>query len=305
MSDVEAPLDPELQHNLRIAQADQPRFAASLMADEPYAPGPDAQVQSGVPQGLLTQHDWLSKHVYPGTKRDYWLYVPQQYDASQPACLMVFQDGGTQYLTPHIHVPTVFDNLIHRGEMPVTIGLFVNPGDSGPGTPIYGGVDNRSFEYDSLGDQYARFLIEELLPELKQHYQIVDDPAGRAICGISSGGICAFTVAWERPDAFAKVVSHCGSFTNIRGGHNYPSLVRKTAPKNIRVFLQGGSNDLNVVFGNWSIANQDMAAALAYAGYDYQFVFGEGGHTLKHGGAIFPETMRWLWRDYSSRQLKM
>ena len=182
--------------------------------------------------------------------------------------------------------------------MPVTIGVFVQPGDKGPGLPIWGGTDNRSIEYDSLGDTYARFLLEELLPDVEKNVSITSDPAGRAICGISSGGICAFTVAWERPDAFSKVVTHCGSFTDIRGGHNYPSLIRRNAAKPLRVFLQSGSNDLDVVFGNWPLANQEMASALAYRGYDYQYIFGEGGHSLKHGGSIFPDTLRWLWRDY-------
>jgi enterochelin esterase-like enzyme len=148
-----------------------------------------------------------------------------------------------------------------------------------------------------LGDRYARFLIEELLPEIGKRYNITSDPSGRAICGNSSGGICAFTAAWERPDAFRKVVSHCGSFTDIRGGHNYPSLIRKSEAKPLRVFLQSGAKDVDVIFGSWPLANQDMAAALAYREYDYQFVFGEGYHTLKHDGAIFPDTMRWLWRD--------
>jgi enterochelin esterase family protein len=182
--------------------------------------------------------------------------------------------------------------------MPVTLGLFVQSGDKGPGMPLWGGSDNRSFEYDSLGDQYARFLIDELLPEIEKEYWIVSVPAGRGICGKSSGGICAFTVAWERPDAFGKVVSHCGSFVNIRGGHNYASLIRRTETKPIRVFLQTGANDADVIFGNLPTANRDMAAALAYRNYDFLLVSGEGGHTLKHGGAIFPDTMRWLWRDY-------
>jgi enterochelin esterase-like enzyme len=280
-----------------MSQKDQDAIAASDAGVEPYTLGPDSKAQDGVPRGTVTRYHWTSDRVYPGTERDYWLYVPQQYDASQPACLMAFQDARL-YLGAEANVPVVFDNLIHKREMPVTIGLFVSPGDKGPGYPVWGGNDNRSFEYDSLGDRYARFLIEELLPEIGKQYAIVDDPAGRGICGISSGGICAFTVAWERPDAFRKVVSHCGSFTNTRGGHNYPSLIRGTAAKPLRVFLQTGAKDLDIVFGNWPIANQDMAAALAYKQYDYQFVFGEGGHTLKHGGAIFPTTMRWLWRDY-------
>lgn len=275
---------------------DRAAFDASVAGDEPYTLGPDSLPQEGVPRGEVNRHHWISEGIYPGTSRDYWLYVPGQYDGSQPACLMVFQDG--EWYLAEVNVPVVFDNLIHQGAMPVTIGLFVNPGDKGPGNPVYGGDDNRSFEYDSLGDRYARFLIEELLPAVSQQYSIVEEPAGRAICGLSSGGICAFTVAWERPDAFGKVVSHCGSFANIRGGHNYPSLIRKTPAKPLRVYLQTGARDLDVIFGNWPIANQDMATALAYQEYDYQFVFGEGGHTLKHGAALFPETMRWLWRDY-------
>jgi enterochelin esterase family protein len=210
---------------------------------------------------------------------------------------MVFQDGPL-YLSSEANIPIALDNLIHQGDMPVTIGLFVSAGDRGPGLPRWGGADNRSVEYDSLGDRYARFLLEELLPPLEQQYNLVADPDGRAICGISSGGMCAFTVAWERPDAFRKVVCHCGSFTSIRGGNLYPSLIRKHAAKPLRVFLQTGAHDLDVIFGNWVIANQDMAAALAYKGYDYQFTLGEGGHSLAHGAAIFPETMRWLWRDY-------
>ncbi|MCA9883465.1 MAG: esterase family protein [Anaerolineae bacterium] len=273
---------------------DQASFA---MGEEPYKLGPASMPKPDVPQGTVTQYHHISQTIYPHVERDYWVYVPQQYDAAKPACLMVFQDAQF-YLGNDVYAPTVFDNLIDSGEMPVTIGVFVSPGDKGPGNPIYGGKDNRSFEYDSLGDQYARFLLEELLPEVEEKYNITSDPAGRATCGMSSGGICAFTIAWERPDAFGKVISHCGSFTDIRGGNLYPSLVRKTARKPLRIFLQSGEKDLNVIFGSWPIANQDMAAALAYREYDYQFVFGEGYHSLKHGGAIFPDTLRWMWRDY-------
>jgi len=282
---------------LGIPPKDLPAFAAGA---EPYTLGPDSLLQPGVPRSELIKNHWKSEHFYPGTERDYWLYIPQQYNPAEPTCLLVFQDGGL-YLNPEINIPVVFDNLIHKGEMPVTIGLFVNPGDKGPGLPIYGGNDNRSVEYDSLGDQYARFLLEELLPEIGTRYNITGDPAGRAICGISSGGICAFNVAWERSDAFSKVVTHCGSYTNIRGGHNVASMIRKAERKPLRVFLQSGEHDLNVIFGNWPLANRDVAAALAYREYDYQFVFGEGYHTLKHGGSIFPDTMRWLWRDYPKR----
>ncbi len=276
---------------------DQANFDASITTSGGYMLGADSLPREGVPRGQLSQYHHRSENIYPGVERDYWIYVPAQYDASKPACLMVFQDAEF-YIKLVVNAPIVFDNLIHKKHMPVTIGLFVSPGDKGPGAPIRGGTDNRSFEYDSLGDQYVRFLLEELIPEVEKNYAIVQDAAGRAICGMSSGGICAFTAAWERPDAFSKVVSHCGSFANIRGGHNYPTMIRRADKKPIRVFLQGGSNDLNVVYGDWSIANQDMASALKYREYDYQFVYGEGGHTLHHGGSIFPDTMRWLWRDY-------
>jgi enterochelin esterase family protein len=131
-------------------------------------------------------------------------------------------------------------------------------------------------------------------------YNIDPNPEMHAIMGASSGGIAAFTVAWEKPDAFRKVISHIGSFTNIRGGYVYPALIRGTKenPKPLRVFLQDGSNDLDNLHGNWPLSNQDMAAALKFAGYDYQFVLGDGGHSGKHGGSIFPETLRWLWRDW-------
>lgn len=233
----------------RWSQKDQAAFKRSMSLEKPYTLGPDSMAQDGVPRGQIIQHHWESTQVYPGTERDYWLYVPQQYDGEQPTCLMVFQDGEL-YLGPDINVPVVFDNLIHQRVMPVTVGLSVNPGRCASSEPGSARDSNRSCEYDSLGDQYARFLLDELPPEIEKLYRIVPDPAGRAICGTSSGGICAFTVAWERPDAFRKVISHCGSFTNMRGGHNYPTMVRKAAAKPIRVFLQSGANDLDIVCGS-------------------------------------------------------
>ena len=271
----------------------------ALDAADDYVLGPDAKVQPGVPQGTITQGVWKSRKVFPGTVRDYWIYVPAQYEASKPACVMVFQDGrGYVNKNGPTPVPVVFDNLIHKGEMPVTIGIFLNPGVIPAERPGGQPRRNRSFEYDTLSDQYARFLLEEILPFVGEKYHLTNDPDGRAICGISSGGICAWTVAWERPNQFRKVLSHVGSFTNIRGGHVYPALIRKTEPKPIRVFLQEGSNDLDNLHGNWPLANQQMAAALKYAKYDYRFVLGDGGHNRKHGGALLPESLRWLWRDY-------
>jgi len=267
-------------------------------AIDDYQLGPDSIRQDGVPRGKVSEHDWNESKVYPGTQRKYWVYVPAQYDAAKPANVMVFQDGqGFVNENGSYRVPVVFDNLIHKKEMPVTIAVLINPGVIPSATP--GGMPrrNRSNEYDRVSDDYARFLLDEILPEVGKTYKLTDNPDGRAICGSSSGGICSFSVAWHRPDAFRKVLSFIGSFTDIQGGHVYPSLVRKSEKKPLRVFLQDGSSDLDNQFGNWPLANQQMAAALKYKGYDYKFVFGDGAHTPKHGGSILPDALRWLWRE--------
>lgn len=270
----------------------------ALLAADDYKHGPDSMRQDGVPVGTVTQSKWVSEKVFPGTERDMWVYVPAQYDAAKPACVMVFQDGrGYVDEKRSFRTTIVFDNLIHKKEMPVTIGIFLNPGVIPGSKPGARDRKNRSFEYDTLSDQYATFLIEEILPAVGKDYNLTNDPERRAIGGISSGGICAWTVAWERPDYFRKVLSHVGSFTNIRGGHVYPALIRKTERKPIRVFLQEGSNDLDNLHGSWPLANQQMAAALKFAGYNYHFVMGDGGHNGRHGGAIMPSSIRWLWRD--------
>lgn len=273
-------------------------IATAAPQDEQYVLGPDSQVQAGVPQGKVTQMPaWTNSKIYPGTTRDWWVYVPAQLQPGQAANVMVFCDGGGFVKADgQFRAPVVFDNLIAKGEMPVTIGVFINPGVFPKTNPKEKPRSNRSFEYDSLGDPYARFLMEEILPEVAKLHKLTDDPEGRAICGNSSGGICAFTVAWERPDAFRKVVSHIGSFTNIRGGYVYPALIRKSEKKPLKIFLQDGRNDIDNQFGNWPLANQDMAAALKFAGYDYQFVLGEGTHNGRHGASLLPDTLRWLWK---------
>jgi enterochelin esterase family protein len=270
-----------------------------LEAADDYVLGPDSKPKEGVPNGKIEGPFLWKSQLFPGTIREYSLYIPAQYDGTKPASVMVFQDGHA-YLnsTGEYRAPVVFDNLIHEQAMPVTIGVFVDPGQRGERIPENRWrANNRSVEYDTLSDLYARMIIEEILPEVAKTYKLTDDPEQRAICGASSGGICAFTVAWERPDAFRKVVSHIGSFTNIRGGDVYPGKVRRAIKKPIRVFLQDGSNDLDNQFGNWPLANQQMAAALKFKGYDYQFVYGDGEHNGKHGGSILPETLRWLWRE--------
>jgi enterochelin esterase-like enzyme len=273
-------------------------IAQDARAPDTYPLGPDSRRQAGVAAGVVHGPMVWKSTIFQNTVRQYWVYVPAGYDAAKPAALMVFQDGHAYVKADgDYRVPIVFDNLIAKGEMPPTIGVFVNPGHSGeelPADPWR--ASNRSFEYDNVSDQYARFLSDELLPEVARTYPFTKDPSLHAIAGASSGGICAFTAAWERPDYFRKVVSHIGSFTNIRGGHVYPALVRQSAPRPIRVFLQDGSNDLDNQYGNWPLANQTMAAALKFRGYDYRFEFGDGAHTGKHGGAILPDTLRWLWR---------
>jgi gluconolactonase len=277
-----------------IASFGSPRLAAV----NDYTLGPDSQAQPVVPKGTVTEHTWTST-IFPGTTRKYWVYVPKQYEPVTPAALMVFQDGANYIKEDgNWRVPIVFDNLIHKKEMPVTIGVFVDPGVVPAPAPDAQPRFNRSFEYDNVTDRYARFLIDEILPEVAKQYNLTADANGRAIGGASSGGIAAFTVAWQRPDAFTRVFSTIGTYVGLRGGHNYATLIRKTEPKPIRVFLQDGSNDLNIYGGNWWIANQDMLSALEFAGYDVTHAWGDGAHDGKHGGAILPDALRWLWRDY-------
>lgn len=272
---------------------------ALLAAQDDYVLGPDSMEQPGVPKGTVEHYNWKST-IFPDTIRDCYTYVPAQYDPQKPACVMVFQDGGGyQNAKGQYRVPIVLDNLIHQKKVPVMIGIFIDPGSGALKGGKGGGPDrkNRSFEYDTLSDQYVRFLEKEILPEVGKKYNLRQDAAGRGIGGASSGGICAFTVAWERPELFSKVLSHVGSFTNIRGGDRYPGIIRKADKKPIRVFLQDGKNDLDNTAGNWWLANLQMEAALKFKGYDFKTVWGDGGHNGKHGGAILPESLVWLWRD--------
>ncbi len=275
-----------------------------LRADDGLNPSnPDRNVQPGVPQGKITSGVFAESKIFPGTRRDYSVYVPAQYSADTPACLMVFQDGpGYSKPDGAFRVPIVFDNLIHQKAMPVTIAVFVSPGTIPATKPGASDRSNRSFEYDSMGDRYARFLVEEFLPIALKGFNVSPDPKQRAVSGISSGGICAFTVAWEKPDQFGKVLSHIGSFTNIRGGSDYPALVRKSKskPKAIKVYLQDGKDDLNNLFGNWPLGNQDLASALRFAGYENQFVMTEGGHSGTWGGDQIANALRWLWSDQAN-----
>ncbi len=265
-----------------------------------YTHGPDSERHEGVPRGTVTKFSFTSAEgMYPGIERDYWVYVPAQYKAENPACLMVFQDGeGAIREEGDLRVPIVFDNLIQQGTMPVTIGVFVNPGIVRGSTADRAALYNRSFEYDSPDTRYVRFLTEELLPEVGKRWNISSNPNDRAIGGASSGAIAAFTAAMLRPDAFRRVLSFIGSYTNLRGGNQWPDLVRKMEPAPLRIFLQDGDHDLNIFAGDWWMANQDLASALTYRGYQLNFVKGTEGHNGKHAGAVMPEALRWLWQGW-------
>ena len=252
-----------------------------------------------MPKGEVSKHTFDQSKIFPGTVRDYWIYVPKQYDPAKPACLYVNQDG-IQY-----RAPTVFDELIHKKEMPVVIGVFVTPGRVK--APSSQALDrfNRSFEYDGLGGDYVRFLLDELLPEVEKKttadgrpIRLSRDGNDRCIAGASSGAICAFTAAWERPDAFRRVFSAIGTYVGLRGGNVYPTLIRKFEPKPIRIFLQDGSSDLNIYGGDWWMANQEMERALIFAGYEVNHDWGTGGHSGEHATKIFADAMRWLWKDW-------
>lgn len=295
--------------------------------DDVYLLGPDSQPHEGVPQGKIVGPLTLASQVFTNTTRHYWIYVPAQYDPAKPAALMVFQDGHAFLnLEGNYRVPYVFDNLIYRREMPVTIAVFINPGrtpDQKESSAADWGdrINNRPTEYNELNDRYTRLVVDELLPAVKKDYNLSDNPEDRGIGGASSGAICAWTVAWHRPDQFRKVLSTIGSFTNIRGGHAYPDMIRTTERKPIRIFLQDGLNDNRGrrrggeydPKWDWHTQNRKMVEALTGKGYDVNFCWGIGTHSNKQGGAMLPEMLRWLWRDYprpddpadeSNRQLR-
>jgi gluconolactonase len=273
-----------------------------LFAQQPaekYPVDSASVAHAGVPKGEVLKFSFQSSKIYPGTYRDYWVYIPAQYDGKKPACLFVDQDG-IQFKTP-----VVFDNLINSKEMPVTIGVFITPGRVVAKDTLSLDRYNRSYEYDGLGDAYARFLLEELLPDVEKHKTSDGRPIilskngnDRAIGGTSSGAICAFTAAWERPDAFSRVYSGIGTYVGLRGGDRYPTLIRKYEPKPIRIFIQDGSHDNNIYAGDWFYANQMMERALTFAGYEVNHVYGEGAHSGAQSNAIFPDVMRWLWKGY-------
>ena len=279
---------------------------ASAQSIDNYEPGPDSKVQPNVPKGEVLKFTFANSKIFPGTTRDYWIYVPAQYKPEKPACVLITQDG-IKY-----QAPIVLDNLISRNEVPVIIGVFITPGvmKAADGTKALDRF-NRSYEYDGLGDNYSRFLLEELLPEVQtkktsdgRAIRLSNDGNDRMIAGESSGAIAAFTAAWERPDAFSRVFSNIGTYVDLRGGMRYPTLIRKYEPKPIRIYMQDGSSDLNIYAGDWWMANQTMERALTFAGYEVNHVWGDGAHNGKHATAIFPDALRWLWKDWPNKVVK-
>lgn len=275
--------------------------------DAGYQPCPEAHPTRDVSRGkFLSIRDWECEH-YPNTVRRIWIYVPADLPAGRSDLGLIQFNDGHIYLDKGgpVRAASVLNSLHAAGEIHATVGVFVMPGrpahisaeaDDWSESDWDEAAEQRSIEYDSLRSDYGEFLLEELLPFVEQtaDVRLTDDPKRRICCGASSGGIAAFTAAWHFPDKFARVLSHVGSYTNIKGGHYYPWLVRNTPRKDLKVFLQSGENDAATLFGDLPLANQTMANALEFAGYDYRFEFGTGGHTIAHGGALFADSIRWL-----------
>ena len=266
-------------------------FAMAALAQEK----PNAEI----PKGEVLKFTFENSKQFPGTVRDYWVYIPKQYDPAKPACLHVNQDGI------QFNAPAVFDELIANKEIPILIGVFITPGRVKAQSDQALDRFNRSYEYDGLGDSYARFLLEELLPDVEKRtasdgraIHLSADGNDRCIAGSSSGAICAFTAAWERPDAFRRVFSAIGTYVGLRGGNVYPTLIRKVEPKPLRIYLEDGSADQNIYGGDWWRANQVMERSLTFAGYEVNHAWGDGGHNGKHATELFPAATRWLWKDW-------
>ncbi len=295
------------------ASAVQASSTETLDPDAFYHLGPDSFPQSGVPKGDIRGPFTLPSTAYPGTQHTYWVYVPAQYDPAVAASLMIYQDGQA-FMNPEgdIRAQNVMDNLIFRRELPVMIAVFINPGrrpdQPEPNATEWGdNTTNRRVEYNSLDDKYARVIVDELMPVLYKEYNISKDPERHGTGGSSSGAIAAFTVAWERPNQFRKVLSNAGSFVDLRGGDAYPDMIRKSDKKPIRIFLCDGRNDNRGqrpgeatydVARDWFYQNVRMMQALTAKGYDLNYAWGINKHGQKMGGVVFPEMMRWLWRDH-------
>ncbi len=280
-------------------------LATSCGRAQDYPLGPDSQPRDGVPKGTVTKYQLEPGKFYPGTPHTYWVYVPAQYDASKPTPFMIYMDGSGPVGNSQ-RVPVVFDNLIARHELPPLIGIFIDPGVLPAVSDAAQNRYERVFEYDSLSDRFASFLIGEVIPEVAKKYNLSSDPNDRGLAGTSTGAVAAFMAAWNRPDQFRRVISLIGTFVSMKGADAMPAFIRKTEPKPLRIFMQDGKKDHIVpaepfgtfYAGSWPINNQVMFEALEYSGYDVKLEMGEGGHSGQQGASIMPDILRWLWRDY-------
>jgi gluconolactonase len=281
---------------------------AGGLACQDYTLGPDSQPHDNVPKGAVVKDQLPPGKFFPGTPHNYSIYVPAQYDAKKPAPFMIFLDGSGA-AGNGMRVPVVFDNLIAKHELPPLIGIFVDPGVLPAVSDQFQSRFERVFEYDSLSDRFASFLLEELIPQVGKKYNLSRDPDDHALSGVSTGAVGAFMAAWNRPDQFHRVLSLIGTYVAMKGADSLPALIRRTEPKPIRIFLQDGKNDHIVAAepfgtffaGSWPINNQVMYEAFEFAGYDVKLVIGEGGHDTRQGAAIMPDALRWLWRGYPER----
>jgi enterochelin esterase-like enzyme len=283
------------------------RPAPTKQNDAFYKLGPDSLAMEGVPKGKFSEARIIPSQAYPGTQHTYYVYVPAQYDPAKPVALMIFNDGQAMMKEPgSVQGQNVLDNLIYRREIPVMIGVFINPGrrPDQPEPPEPGGgwgdkTTNRPTEYNTPDDKYARVVVDELMPALRKDYNISPDPDLHGIMGASSGGCAAFAVAWFRPNDFRKVITIVGSFTDLRGEYIYPELVAESEKKPIRIFMQDGRNDNRTANSkrDWFFQNVRLMKALTAKGYEVNYSWGMNNHGQSMGGAILPEMMRWLWRD--------
>ncbi|MBM3784157.1 MAG: gluconolactonase [Acidobacteria bacterium] len=267
-----------------------------------YSLGPDSQPREGVPKGVVTKHVLKPGKQFPGVPHNFSLYVPAQYDGAKPTAFMVFLDGSGA-LGQGVRVPAVLDNLIHKKELPPMIGIFVDPGVLPAIREDAQGRFERCYEYDSLSDRYSSFLVGELIPEVAKTYNLSTNPDDRGIYGVSTGAVGALVAAWHRPDQFRRVLSFIGTYVSMKGGDSFAALIRRSEAKPLRVFLQAGKHDHiapnqpygTFYAGSWPINNQVMYEAMQFAGYAVRFELGDEAHNMKHGAAILPDAMRWLW----------
>ncbi len=291
---VNKPGDQHLQWYVRpLAGSPIPAVAAADQAST-YVP-PLLKPEDILP-GEIKQCQFNTSQIFPGTVRDVTVFIPAQYDGSKPVCVYVKTDGYRP------NEKTMLETMIAGKEMPVTVGVFVRPGEVP--APMQGtlGRRNRDFEYDGVSDNNVRFLVDELLPFIAKEFNLnlSTDGNDRCMAGGSSGGIAALTAAWNRPDAFSRVYAASGSWVAFRGGHEFPTMMRKFEAKPIRAFLTTATRDMENAAGDWYLLDLEMDKALKFSGYDYQFRVIDGRHVAGYA-EHWQEAMAYLWKGWPER----